>query len=79
MTSDKIKTMIKSLELAASGEVTIPRKFLSAMAVSMQGIREEVMALEGAQVPRRQRLTVEHMNSNVHLFPVAARREANLP
>lgn len=76
MVSDKLNTMVKTLQLAADAQTQMPKSFMAAMARSLAGIRDEVKALEGAQVAKAQRLTPEHMNANVHLFPMAARREA---
>lgn len=79
MVSRDIANIRTWLDLALTTKGGLSRAELTVLLRSLANVHAQAMALENAQVPKRQRITQKHLRGNVKLLPVAPRREALLP
>lgn len=63
MTSDKVKNAIRMISAARAGGVSLNGGLLKALQHQLTDIRDQVMALEAAQVPTALRVTADHIAS----------------
>jgi hypothetical protein len=80
MLSNKLRSIMMSLELAADAKATPTRPFLQALYRQQKDALEEALRMEQQVIPRRQKLTAEDMKSGkVVCLPIYPRDEAVLP
>jgi hypothetical protein len=77
MLSQKMKSLVTLLDLAAHGQILPDSAVFKVAHKVASDLQQQIVALEAAQIPRRQRLHDDHLASGkVVMLGVVARNEA---
>lgn len=79
MISPKIRSLRTFIDLCITAHGGMSKAECLIVLNNLADAHEQALALEGAQVPRRQRMTDDHLNGNVVLLPMIPRDQAVLP
>lgn len=79
MISPKIRSLRTFIDLCIATHDGMSKAECLIVLNNLADAHEQALALERAQVPRRQRMTDDHLEGNVTLFPVIPRDQAVLP
>ncbi len=79
MISAKLRAVRTFIDLCQASKGGMSKAECLIVLGNLADAHEQALALEGAQVPRRQRLTDDHLSGNVTLFPLIPRDHSALP